>query len=316
MIRYPAEWENQESIIMVMPHKNSDWADNLQSAKSIFMKIASAICYKQKLILICNNTQETKEMFCYVNNIEFIELETNDTWIRDFGPITIYKDEKRELLDFQFNGWGGKYESKLDNQLTKKIFADALSYDFILEGGSIESDGKGTILTTTTCLLNKNRNKYLNKTEIEQKLKNTLGAKRILWLENLELKGDDTDSHIDMFARFIDFETIVYIEHLDIREQLEKFKTIDAKPYKLIPLPLPSPKYKNGNQLPASYANFLIINEAVLLPVYDDAHDKDVICLFKKIFPSREIIPINSLRLIEEGGGIHCSTMPLFSELS
>ncbi len=309
MKRIPAQWEKQESILMVMPHVNSDWVDNLQSAKSVFIKIASSICYKQKLILICDDIEATKEMFCYVNNITFVKIDTNDTWIRDFGPISIFENDKRVLLDFQFNGWGNKYECTLDNGVTKKLFKEAISDDFVLEGGSIESDGCGTIMTTSSCLLNPNRNPHLNKKQIEEKLKHTFGAKRILWLENMRLEGDDTDGHVDMFARFIDKETIIFADMLDVKKQLENFRTIDGKPYRLIPLPIPSPKYKNDKKLPASYANFLIINEAVLLPVYDDLLDEEVIVLFKKLFPTREVIPINSLRLIEEGGSIHCSTI-------
>lgn len=309
MKRIPAQWEKQESILMVMPHINSDWSDNLQSAKSVFIKIASSICYKQKLILICDDIEATKEMFYYVNNITFVKIDTNDTWIRDYGPISIFENDKRVLLDFGFNGWGNKYECTLDNGVTKKLFKEAISDDFVLEGGSIDSDGCGTIMTTSSCLLNPNRNPHLNKKQIEEKLKHTLGAKRILWLENMILEGDDTDGHVDMFARFIDEEIIIFTDMLDVKKQLENFRTIDGKPYRLIPLPIPSPKYKNDKKLPASYTNFLIINEAVLLPVYDDLLDKEVIVLFKKLFPTREVIPINSLRLIEEGGSIHCSTI-------
>jgi agmatine deiminase len=314
--RLPAEWEKQDSVLMVFPHSKSDWANDLQSAKSVFVKMASAICYKQKLILVCDDIEATKSMFCYHDKISFVKLDTDDTWIRDFGPIAVYEDENRKLLDFKFNAWGGKYSSSLDDAVTKQLHSkwhfgvsELICEDFVLEGGSIESDGLGTILTTTNCLLNQNRNSNYTRLDIEIKLKNTLGAKQILWLDNCILEGDDTDGHIDMFARFVDTDTIVYVDINDLKLQLESFRKLDGNPYNLIPLPMPSPKYKDDRELPASYANFLICNHVVLLPVYDDKLDTEMIELFKKIFPDREIIPIYALRLIEEGGSIHCSTM-------
>ena len=322
MKRLPAEWEKQDSILMSFPHAKSDWADDLQSAISVFVRIASSICFNQKLILVCDDVEATKKLFCYHDKISFVKLETNDTWIRDYGPITIYEDDERKLIDFQFNAWGGKFEYDYDNQITKQLHSKwhfgvskLLEEDFVLEGGSIESDGAGTILTTTECLLNQNRNSSFSKSQIEEKLKDTLGIKRVLWLEHGSLIGDDTDAHIDTLARFIDKDTIVYVscetndELVKMKEQLETFRTIDGKPYRLIPLPLPSDKYKNGEQLPATYVNFLIANHVVLLPTYDDVLDKEMVSLFKELFPTREIIPINAMRLIEEGGSIHCSTM-------
>jgi len=327
VIKLPAQWERQDCILMVFPHKDSDWADDLESAKSVFIKIASSICFKQKLILICNDVEAVKSLFCYIDKISFVKLESNDTWIRDFGVISVYENGVRKLIDFQFNAWGGKFPFLLDNEINKKlhsklVFKDAKlqSEDFVLEGGSIESDGCCTILTTTKCLLNPNRNPNLNKNQIENRLKTTLGAKRILWLNHGELLGDDTDAHIDTLARFIDRDTIAYVscedkkdphfeELLKMKMELKTFIRGDGKPYRLIPLPLPLPKYKNNKRLPATYANFLITNYAVLLPTYEDLLDKKMIILFKELFPTREIIPINSIRLIEEGGSIHCSTI-------
>lgn len=326
MKRLPSEWEKQDSILMCFPHFKSDWADDLQSAISVFVRMASSICFSQKLILICDDVEATKKLFCYHDKISFVKLETDDTWIRDFGPISIYEDDNRKLIDFKFNAWGGKFEYKLDNAVTKQLHSkwhfgvsELLDDAFVLEGGSIESDGAGTILTTTECLLNPNRNPSYSKVQIEDKLKTTLGVKRILCLDYGSLLGDDTDAHIDTLARFIDKDTIAYVcckeedEHFEdlskMQEQLEFFKTLNGKPYRLIPLPLPSAKYKDSKRLPATYANFLIANHVVLLPTYEDALDKEMITLFKELFPTREIIPINAMRLIEEGGSIHCSTM-------
>jgi agmatine deiminase len=326
MKRLPAEWEKQDSILMSFPHDKTDWADDMQSAISVFVRIASSICFNQKLILVCDDVEATKELFCYHDKISFVKLPTNDTWIRDYGPITIYKDDERELIDFQFNAWGEKFDYDYDNQITKELhkkwhflLSPLIKEDFVLEGGSIESDGAGTILTTTKCLLNPNRNPTYSKEQIEDKLKTTLGAKRVLWLEYGELIGDDTDAHIDTLARFVNHDTIVYVscetsdEHYKslskMKKELMSFKTTDGTPYKLIPLPLPQAKYREGERLPATYANFLIANHVVLLPTYEDELDKEMITLFKELFPTREIIPINSMRLIEEGGSVHCSTM-------
>ncbi len=327
MIRLPAEWEPQDSILMVFPHMNSDWADDISSAQSVFLRIASSISATQKLILVCDDVEKTKNFFCYHDRISFVELDTNDTWIRDFGPISLYHDNQRELIDFQFNGWGNKYEASLDNNVTKILhdkwhfmLSPLLQSDFVLEGGSIESDGEGTLMITKKCLLNPNRNPHLTQAEIEEKLRSLLGVKRFLWLEHGELVGDDTDAHIDTLARFIDHKTIAYVTcddpddvHFEVlkemKKELQTFKTIDNNPYHLIPLPLPKAIYKDNKRLPATYANFLITNKAILLPIYQDDHDTSIINLFKELFPSREIIPINARRLIEEGGSIHCSTM-------
>ena len=312
---------------MVFPHQNSDWADDLKSAESVFLRIASSICFKQKLILVCDDRERVKEMFCYHDKISFVELDTNDTWIRDFGPITIYENGERKLIDFRFNGWGGKFDAALDDKVTNHLhknwhfgISPLLHEEMVLEGGSIESDGQGTLLTTARCLLNPNRNPNMTKEQIEEKLTDLFGLKRILWLHHGELIGDDTDAHIDTLARFIDPETIAYVTcinpddpHYDelqkMKMELESFRTLQGKPYRLIPLPLPAPKVKNGQRLPATYANFLIANHVVLLPTYEDPLDKEMVSRFKELFPNREIIPIKATRLIEEGGSIHCSTM-------
>jgi len=197
------------------------------------------------------------------------------------------------------------------------------SIDFVLEGGSIESDGLGTIMTTTKCLCNPNRNGGLSKNEVEEKFKEYFGAKRVLWLDYGYLVGDDTDSHIDTLARFVSKDTIVYVQCLDeqdehydelkkMEEQLLSFRTIEDEPYKLIALPLPSAKFDNeGNRLPATYANFLITNEALIYPTYSLKEDKIVHEIFKELFVNKEIIPVECSRLIEEGGSLHCSTMQI-----
>jgi agmatine deiminase len=327
--RMPAEWEKQRAVLLSFPHENSDWSDHLNSALSVFVRIAQAIAYKESVYIVCDNAQKIKDLFCSTNNMSFIELPTNDTWTRDYGVITIEESGITKFLDFTFDGWGGKFEAGLDNAVNialqkKGYFGNTPMerIDFVFEGGSIESDGEGTILTTSQCLCNPNRNGGLNKEEVEERLKEYLGAKRFLWLDHGYLSGDDTDSHIDTLARFVNRDTIVYVkcddkndEHYEalsaMEAQLKEFKTVDNKPYNIVALPFTKPIYKNGVRLPATYANFLITNHALIYPIYEDAADKIAGEIFKELFPNLEIIPINCLRLIEQGGSLHCSTMQI-----
>jgi agmatine deiminase len=327
--RMLAEWEQQRCVILSFPHKDTDWADvGLKESLTPFVRIAQAIAYSQPVYIVCKNKEEIESLFCSKRNMIFFELDTDDTWIRDYGFISIKENDKIKLLDFRFDGWGNKFESSLDNKINSKLyksgfFADCKyeSIDFTLEGGSIESDGNSTILTTSKCLCNVNRNGGLSKDEVEKVLAKYLGAIRVLWLDYGYLSGDDTDSHIDTLARFVNHTTIAYVkcddksdEHYDelkkMELQLKSFTTVEGKPYNLIPLPMPEAKFdKKGNRLPATYANFLITNDALLYPTYDDKNDKLVGNIFKELFPNKEIIPINCLKLIEQGGSLHCSTM-------
>lgn len=329
MRRLPAEWEKQRCILMSFPHEETDWAkNNLNKVLSPFVRIAQAIAYRQAVYIICKNKTVTSSMFCSSSNTTFVEIPTNDTWIRDYGYISIEEQEEIKLLDFTFNGWGGKYEANLDNSvnntLHKKghICASTLEkVDFVLEGGSIDSDGSGSILTTSSCLCNSNRNNGLSKVEVEKKLKQYIGIDRVLWLDHGYLAGDDTDSHVDTLARFVNKETIAYVKCVDKKDEhykslqrmeaeLKGFRTKENKAYTLVPLPMTNPIYNNKQKrLPATYANFLISNEALIYPTYSDKNDKIAHKIFKDLFPNREIIPINCLKLIEQGGSLHCSTM-------
>ncbi len=325
----PAEWERQQCVLMSFPHEETDWAEGgLNEALSPFIRIAQAIAYKEAVYIICKDKNKIASMFCSTRNMTFIEIPTNDTWIRDYGYISIKENGEKRLLDFTFDGWGGKFEASFDNTvnslLHKKGYMGTTpleQIDFVLEGGAIESDGEGTILTTSTCLCNPNRNGGLTKEEVEEKLKETLGTQRLLWLDDGYLAGDDTDSHVDTLARFVNKETIVYVkcdnpkdEHYEslqkMETQLQSFCTKEGKPYTLVPLPMPDAIYNDKQErLPATYANFLITNDALLYPTYADKNDELVHEIFKKLFPEKEIIPINCLKLIEEGGSLHCSTM-------
>ncbi|MBN2824224.1 MAG: agmatine deiminase family protein [Campylobacterales bacterium] len=330
MKRMLAEWEEQKALMLSFPHKNSDWADDLNRALSPFVKMASAVAYTQKVIIVCDNQEAIADMFCSTNNMEFVEIATNDTWIRDYGVITIEQEGLIKALDFDFNAWGGKFAHNFDNLVNQALHAKGYlgntpfeTIDFTLEGGSIESDGLGTILTTTECLCNPNRNGGLSKMQVEAKLTEYLGAKRVLWLDYGYLAGDDTDSHIDTLARFVSHDTIMYVQSEDredehheelskMEAQLRSFTQSDGTPYNLIPLPMTSPKLDSeGKRLPATYANFFIGNNVLLYPTYQDTNDKKVGEIFKAFFPNKEIIGIDCMKLIEQGGSLHCSTMQI-----
>jgi len=308
------EWEKQEFIQLVFPHKNTDWREYLNEAIDVFSKIAYAIAAYQK-VLICYEDENTIRHLKHKNFI-FKQVKNNDTWARDFGAISIKIDNKVKLLDFKFNGWGLKYPSNFDNLISRKIFNIYKSYNFVLEGGSIDTNGE-VLLTTTKCLLEENRNYPLTKQEIENFLKKELYIKDIIWLNYGFLQGDDTDSHIDTLAKFINKDTIVYckcydkndIHYNELNKMEEELKKTN---FNLIPLPLPSPKIYKNERLPATYVNFLITNEAIILPIYEDKNDKYVINLFKNLF-NKEIIPINANTLIKQHGSIHCITKEYFS---
>lgn len=323
-----AEWEKQRAILLSFPHENTDWADNLESALSPFIRIAQAIAYAEAVYIICQDKTKIADMFCSTQNMTFIEIPTNDTWIRDYGYISIEENGEVKLLDFTFDGWGGKFDASLDNVVNKILHQKGYlgttpleTIDFVLEGGSIESDGEGTILTTSECLCNPNRNGGLTKVEVEERLKQYLGAERFLWLDHGYLAGDDTDSHVDTLARLVNKDTIMYVkcedendEHYEalkaMEAQLQTFTTNEGKPYNLVALPMCEAKFdEDGKRLPATYANFLITNHALIYPTYETPQDKEAHQIFKNTFPDREVIPVNCLRLIEQGGSLHCSTM-------
>ncbi|MBN2767607.1 MAG: agmatine deiminase family protein [Campylobacterales bacterium] len=329
MRKLAAEWEAQRAVLLSFPHKKSDWSDDLNSALSVFVRLAQAIAYKELVYIVCDDKEAIKRLFCSTDNMLFIEVPTNDTWCRDYGPLSVYEDGVLQLLDFTFDGWGGKFEASLDNSVNSALADLGIwgktplqKIDMVLEGGSLESDGKGTIITTTACLCNANRNGGLTKEEVEARLRQHLGANRFLWLDYGYLAGDDTDSHIDTLARFVNEDTIAYVkcddkndEHYDalkaMESQLKEFTTIEGKPYKLAALPFTKAIYKDGVRLAATYANFLITNHALIYPTYNDKADKVAGDIFKELFPNKEIIPINCLRLIEQGGSLHCSTMQI-----
>ena len=326
----PAEWAKQSFVQLTWPHAATDWAYMLDEVNECFVNIAHAIIQHQHLLIVCNNETEIRSLLGDVDysKITFAELPTNDTWARDHGGITVLEDGKPVIYDFTFNGWGMKFAANHDNQITKQlfeknIFGKEYSYknylSFVLEGGSIESDGEGTLLTTAECLLSDNRNN-LSKDEVEEKLKEFFHLKQVLWLHHGYLAGDDTDSHVDTLARLCAVDTIAYVkcddtsdEHFaelkKMEEELQQFRTAKGEPYRLIPLPMAETVIFEGERLPATYANFLIINGAILMPTYQSALDAIAAKQLQEAFPDREIIGIDCNALIKQHGSLHCVTM-------
>jgi len=327
--RLPAEWELQSMVQLTFPHKDTDWADILLEVLPCFLKIAETISLYQPVLIVCQNIEETKRLLKSANesNFHFVECPSNDTWARDHGGITIEENGKPVILDFVFNGWGLKFTADKDNLITRHLYnaevflAEIRHGGIVLEGGALESDGQDTLLTTRECLLSPNRNPHLTKPEIEDYLKNSFGLQRVLWLNYGYLAGDDTDSHIDTLARFCSPDTIAYVkctnptdEHFEalqkMEAELQQFKTLNGEPYKLIALPWPDACFDEaGNRLPATYANFLIINGAVLVPTYQVLQDEAALQIFKTIFPKHDIVGIDCRPLILQHGSLHCVTM-------
>jgi agmatine deiminase len=298
------------------------------------VRLAFEISRREKVVIVAPEPGSVRSTLADVGvdlgRVILAELPTNDTWTRDFGPITILEDDQPVLIDFGFNGWGFKFACDQDNQATRRLARSGMwggtpcrTMGLVLEGGSIESDGCGTLLTTAECLLGPNRNPHLDRRAIEGELSRLLGADQLLWLENGYLAGDDTDSHIDTLARLCLDDTILYVacddatdEHYGALQrmaaELRAFRTRAGRPFRLIPLPWPKGKYDEaGGRLPATYANYLIINGAVLVPTYNDPADGRALAAVGQAFPGRDIIGIDCSALIIQHGSLHCVTMQL-----
>ena len=321
--RLPAEWEPQWGVQLTWPHAQTDWAPMLDEITATYHKIAREIAQREQLLVVAPTEAQP------IINCQLSIIHSNDTWARDHGFITLTDDEgHHRLLDFCFNGWGEKFPAELDNAINRRLYDEGKlggkyvdCLDFVLEGGSIESDGRGTVFTTTGCLLAPHRNQPLTKVQIEERLKRELHAKRILWIDHGNLTGDDTDGHIDTLVRICPDDTLLYMgcddpddEQYDelrlMEEQLKTFRTIDGRPYRLLKLPMPRPIYDDGDRLPATYANFLVINGAVLCPAYAQPDlDAEALRIIGEAFPDREIVGIDCRSIIKQHGSLHCCTM-------
>lgn len=326
----PAEWHPQSFIQLTWPHQDTDWSYMLDEVEECFLNLAREIASRQPLLLVAPEFPKALENFEFKENVFYVECPTNDTWARDHGFISLLNEQEEvRLVDFCFNGWGMKFAACKDNLINSQLVKSSLlngTYqncrNFVLEGGSIESDGEGTLLTTSLCLLAPNRNDTLDKQEIEDYLKKSFNLKQVLWLDHGYLAGDDTDSHIDTLARLCPDHTICYVQCTDtedehytelkkMEEQLKEFRTLDNKPFRLLGLPMPEAIFdEDGERLPATYANFLIMNDAVLYPTYNQPeNDRKAACVLQEAFPGKEIVGVDCRALIKQHGSLHCVTM-------
>jgi len=333
-IRLPAEWEAQDGVLLAWPHHNTDWRPFLAKISEVFVQLVHHITRYETCLIVSPESDMVKsrleEARIDLSRVSLYTAPTDDTWARDFGPLTILRDGRPHLLDFGFNGWGNKFAANNDNQITGHLHAGGAFgatqrtvIDLILEGGSLESDGHGTLLTTTKCLLNPNRNPQLDKGQIETALEKYLGARKVHWLDHGYLAGDDTDGHIDTLARLCPNDCILYVRCEDTEDehftplqrmeiQLRQMRNFMGEPYRLIPLPWPQACYDDeGQRLPATYANYLVINGAVLVPTYADPADEAALAAVGKAYPEREIIEVDCRPVIRQHGSLHCLTMQI-----
>ncbi|MDO4462616.1 MAG: agmatine deiminase family protein [Bacteroidia bacterium] len=326
--RMPAEWEAVEAVQIILPNANTDWEYILDEVKQCYADLRRALEKTGVKVVVVGKREDAGEL---LKNETLIDLPYNDTWARDCSPITVFDQHGiRHLIDFQFNGWGLKFAADKDNLLGRGVYENIFKgegyeyeahYETVLEGGSIESDGKGTIMTSVHCLTSPNRNGH-TVDEMEDILGKTLGAKRVLWLKHGALSGDDTDGHIDTLARLAPNDTIIYVGApkdkadpdyqglVDMKADLESFRTWDEEPFKLVELPFPTRVYDDeGEMLPGTYANYLYVNNYILLPIYGVEEDAEAIKVMQQVFPDKEILAVNCRALIKQHGSLHCVTM-------
>jgi agmatine/peptidylarginine deiminase len=333
-VRFPAEWEPQSAILIAWPHAGTDWADRLGEVEETYIALVAAITrFEPVIVCVADGDVEAyararlASARVDMGRVRFVEVAYDDTWLRDSGPITLQASSGFRLLDFRFTGWGGKFEASQDDQLVENLENSGIllkstrqSIDFTLEGGAIETDGAGTLLTTWRCL--HERHAGVDRQTLSTQLKHWLHQDRVLWLDHGYLEGDDTDAHIDTLARFAGKDAIVFQgcddasdpHHGELQAmaaELAGMRTADGQPYHLFALPWPRPVIDENRRLAASYANFLIINGAVLMPAYGDPADARAQAVLAEAFPDREIVPIPCRPLIWQNGSLHCITMQL-----
>ena len=333
-LRFPAEWEPQSAILIAWPNADTDWAERLGEVEETYIALVAAITRFQPVVIcVADDDVESYAQARLSSNridmarVRFVTVPYDDTWLRDSGPITLRDGDGFRLLDFRFTGWGGKFEASRDDLLVERLSGMGIfsknarqSIDFALEGGAIDTDGAGTLLTTWQCL--HERHPDASREALTAKLAGWLHQDRVLWLDHGYLEGDDTDAHVDTLARFAAPDAIVFqacddpgdghfAELQAMAAELAALRTVDGRPYRLFPLPWPQPILDQGRRLAASYANFLIVNGAVLMPAYGDQADNAAAAVLAQAFPGREIVQIDCRPLIWQNGSLHCVTMQL-----
>ncbi|MBE8722567.1 agmatine deiminase family protein [Sphingobacterium pedocola] len=327
---FPAEWEKQDAMWLSWPHKEGSWPGKIESIFKPYSEFIKAVAEGQK-VRINVRDEEMKsfalkyltEVSTHLENIEFFFLPTNDAWCRDHGPAFLLNKQTGEkaVVDWGYNAWGDKYPPyDLDDVIPTKI-ADYFGHKLftppvVMEGGSVEFNGSGTVMTTTACLLNKNRNPHLNQQQIETYLKEYYGQKQVLWLGD-GIVGDDTDGHIDDITRFVNEDTVLTVVEENREDEnyiilqhnlamLKSMRLLDGRPLNIIELPMPRPIVYDETRLPASYANFYIANKVVIVPTFADQNDRKALDIIQSCFPDRKVVGINSVDIIWGLGSFHC----------
>jgi agmatine deiminase len=327
---FPAEWHPHVATWLSWPHKEESWPGKIDLIYPKYCEFVKILTEGELVRINVANEQMAafaKQQLLLagvdLNRVQFFELPTNDAWCRDHGPAFLINPETKQkaIIDWGYNAWGNKYPPfDLDDVIPTKI---AQHFDLpvyhpgiVMEGGSVDFNGKGTLLTTTACLLNKNRNPHLNQQQIEEYLRNYYGVEQVLWLGD-GIVGDDTDGHIDDITRFVNEDTVVTVieenkqdeNYLILRENLQTLKTmrlLNGKQLNIIELPMPDPVIYDGQRLPASYANFYIANSAVIVPTYRSDNDDRALSILQNCFPDREVVGIDSTHIIWGLGSFHC----------
>lgn len=330
---FAEEWYPQSGVQLTWPHEGTDWLYMLPEVTECFLNIAREVAKRELLLVVAPDIEHVRlqlsDAGVHMEHVRMLELPTDDTWARDHGALTLIGGHRPVLLDFHFNGWGEKFPAGEDDRITRRAHRAAYLHgdmedhlDFVFEGGSIETDGKGTLLTTTHCLMAPHRNEGMNREELEEYLLRALRAERMLWLDYGALEGDDTDGHIDTLARLCPENAIAYVQCTDasdshyaelqrMEQQLGEFRTNEGLPYRLLPLPMADAVYdEDGTRLPATYANYLVINGAVLYPTYASSEkDAEAERVLREAFPGYEMVGIDCRPLIRQHGSLHCVTM-------
>jgi len=332
--RMPAEWAPHEATWLSWPHKAASWPGAFEPVPEIFAQIAGVLSESELVRINVADEEMANDVSRILKRggvnpeaVRFHLNPTNDAWCRDHGPSYVVREvngrRERALIDWEYNAWGGKYPPfDLDNAVPQRIASEfgepVFSPGIVMEGGSIDVNGRGDLLTTTSCLLNPNRNPQLSQAEIEQHLRDNLGVTNILWLGD-GIVGDDTDGHIDDITRFVSEDTVVTVveadpqdaNHAPLQENLERLKLMrlaNGRPLRVVDLPMPAAVYFEDQRLPASYANFLIANRRVLVPIYGEPNDQPALDTLQRLFPERMVVGIDCRPLVWGLGAIHCVT--------
>ncbi len=327
---FPAEWHHQRAMWLSLPKNIETWDDRLPKVFPAYFQFIKAVSEGQQ---VCINVDDLKAKTFVINELNKYEIDsnkieiclhqTNDSWCRDHGPAFLLNQKTKEklIVEWGYNAWGGKYPPFDEDDAIPIKIADYLGLDYvvpniIMEGGSVEFNGAGTVLTSKSCLLNKNRNPHLTQSEIEKYLQNYYGIEQVLWVED-GIVGDDTDGHIDDTTRFVSEDTILAVVEHDKKDenykplkhnlnQLNKMKLIDGKPLNIIELPMPDAVYDSGLRLPASYVNFYIANKVVVVPTFRSKNEDDALNIIQDCFPTRKVIGIDATEIIWGLGSFHC----------